>query len=333
MGLDDASKKPHQRLAGALSAELDAVDALIGERMLSDNAPRIRDVANHLVGAGGKRLRPILTLAAARLFDYPGPYHIHLAATVELIHTATLLHDDVVDESAQRRGRPTANLMWDNKSSVLVGDYLFSRSFQLMVETGQLRVLDILANASATIAEGEVLQLTAARDLATDEAVYLRIVRGKTAALFSAATEVGGFIAGASEAQVKALYTYGDALGISFQIMDDVLDYGGATDVIGKNVGDDFRERKLTLPVIKAVAAADASERAFWKRTIEKGDQRDGDLEQALALLARHGTLDAARADAQAWCETAKTALTGLPDGPLREMLIDLADYVVSRVS
>ena len=310
-----------------------AVNRLIRERMASENAPRIPEVTAHLVEAGGKRLRPMLTLAAARMCGYDGPHHIHLAATVEFIHTATLLHDDVVDESRQRRGRPTANLLWDNKSSVLVGDYLFSRSFQLMVETGSLRVLDILANASATIAEGEVLQLTAAQDITTTEETYLKVVRGKTAALFAAATEVGGVIAGAPEAQVTALREYGDALGISFQIVDDLLDYGGATETIGKNIGDDFRERKLTLPVIKAIANASEQERTFWERTIGKGRQEAGDLEQALDILHRHRALEAARADALAWSARAKAAMAELPSNNLREMLLDLADYVVARVS
>jgi len=331
--VDDRAIKPHERLAGHLAARMEAVNALIAERMASRHAPRIPAVTSHLVGAGGKRLRPLLTLATAELCGYQGPYDVHLAATVEFIHTATLLHDDVVDESAQRRGRPTANLLYDNKSSVLVGDYLFARSFQLMVETGSLRVLDILANAAATIAEGEVLQLTAARDLRTDEGVYLQVVRGKTAALFSAAAEVGGVIAGAPEAQVKALFAYGDSLGIAFQIVDDLLDVQGDSGKTGKNLGDDFRERKLTLPVIKAVAQADAEERAFWSRTIEKGDQRDGDLDQALALLAQHGALEATRQDALAYAGTAKSAMEALPDHPLRDMLVDLADYVVARVS
>ena len=333
MGLDEVAQKPHDRLSAWLAADMEAVNQMIRDRMASEHAPRIPQVTAHLVEAGGKRLRPLLTLAAARLCGYDGPYHIHLAATVEFIHTATLLHDDVVDESAQRRGRPTANLLWDNKSSVLVGDYLFARSFQLMTETGSMRVMNILANASATIAEGEVLQLTAAQDLATTEAIYLQVVRGKTAALFSAATEVGGVIAGSDEAQVQALYTYGDALGIAFQIVDDLLDYGGTTAVIGKNTGDDFRERKLTLPVIKAVAQADADERAFWQRTIAKGDQRDGDLEQALAIMARHGAMEAARADALGWTAKAKVALAVLPDHPIRAMLADLADYVVARIN
>jgi len=252
---------------------------------------------------------------------------------VEFIHTATLLHDDVVDESAQRRGRPTANLLWDNKSSVLVGDYLFARAFQLMVATGNMRVLDILSNASAVIAEGEVLQLTAAQNLATDESVYMQVIRGKTAALFSAATESGGVIAGASEASVAALFAYGEALGICFQIVDDYLDYGGAGDSIGKNLGDDFRERKLTLPVIRAVAQADTAERAFWERVIGRGQQEAGDLELAINILKRRGTLESTRATARDWAQTARTALETLPDHPLRAMLADLADYVVARVN
>ncbi|MCW1954981.1 polyprenyl synthetase family protein [uncultured Lentibacter sp.] len=331
--LNGSANKPHERLATHLAAGMEAVNLLIRERMASEHAPRIPEVTRHLVEAGGKRLRPMLTLAAAELCGYDGPYHVHLAATVEFIHTATLLHDDVVDESAKRRGRPTANLLWDNKSSVLVGDYLFSRSFQLMVETGSLRVLDILANASATIAEGEVLQLTAAQDLATTEAIYLQVVRGKTAALFSAATEVGGVIAGAPEAQVKALFDYGDALGIAFQIVDDLLDYQGVSGSTGKNIGDDFRERKLTLPVIKAVARAQGEERAFWQRTIEAGEQRPGDLDTALELLAKHGALESARQEALGYADKARAALTALPEHPLREMLEALADYVVSRIS
>jgi octaprenyl-diphosphate synthase len=332
MNIDEV-QKPHDRMADYLAADLVSVNDLIRSRMASKHAPRIPEVTAHLVEAGGKRLRPMLTLAAAHLCGYDGPYHVHLAATVEFIHTATLLHDDVVDESGQRRGRPTANLLWDNKSSVLVGDYLFARSFQLMTETGSMQVLSILANASATIAEGEVLQLTAAQNLATDEDIYLQIVRGKTAALFSAATEVGGVIAGAPERQVRALFDYGDALGIAFQIVDDLLDYQGQTAATGKNVGDDFRERKLTLPVIKAVAKADAEERAFWVRTIEKGRQEDGDLDHALSLLNRHNALVATRDDALAWADRAKAALDALPDHPVRDMLRDLADYVVSRVS
>ena len=332
MSLDTAVTKPHEQLAAALADDMAAVNDMIRTRMASEHAPRIPEVTAHLVEAGGKRLRPMLTLAAARMCGYDGPYHVHLAATVEFIHTATLLHDDVVDESDKRRGRPTANLLWDNTSSVLVGDYLFARSFQLMVETGSLRVLDILANASATIAEGEVLQLTAAADLATTEEIYFKVVRGKTAALFSAAMEVGGVIAAADETLVKALFDYGDALGISFQIVDDLLDYGGS-DAIGKNIGDDFRERKLTLPVIRAIAAGDTEERAFWDRTIAKGSQGEDDLDRAMAILKRHGTMDSTRDTAIDWAQKAKTSLAPLPDHSLKTMLIDLADYVVARIT
>jgi len=297
MGLDHAATKPHEALASRLQGKLDEVNTLIRERMASRHAPRIPEVTAHLVEAGGKRLRPMLTLAAADLCGYGGGDDVKLAATVEFIHTATLLHDDVVDESAQRRGRPTANLLFDNKSSVLTGDYLFARAFQLMVETGSLTVLDILSNAAATIAEGEVLQLTAARNLKTDEDVYLQVVRGKTAALFSAATEVGGVIAWAPDAQVNALYDYGDALGIAFQIVDDLLDYQGDAKATGKN-----------------------------------GDQREGDLEEALRLLNKHGTLEATRDDALAWTAKANAAMAQLPKHPVREMLLNLSDYVVARI-
>lgn len=333
MSLDtDPSVKPHERLAAFLEGDMIGVNALIRERMASKHAPRIPEVTAHLVEAGGKRLRPMLTLAAARMLGYEGDNHLRLAATVEFIHTATLLHDDVVDESAQRRGRPTANLLWDNKSSVLVGDYLFARSFQLMTDTGSLDVLRILSNAAATIAEGEVLQLTAAANLATTEDIYIQVVRGKTAALFAAACEVGGVISDASDTQVTALNTYGDALGIAFQIADDLLDYGGDASATGKNIGDDFRERKLTLPVIKAIAKANDEEHAFWKRTIEKGDQQDGDLEQALTLIEKHDTMAATRQDALFWTAKAKDAIAALPEHPVREMLSDLAEYVIARI-
>ncbi len=331
--VESVAATPIEDLQADLAADMAGVGALIRARMASEHAPRIPEVTAHLVEAGGKRLRPLLTLAAARLLGYEGEDHVKLAATVEFIHTATLLHDDVVDESQRRRGRPTANLLWDNKSSVLVGDYLFARAFQLMVETGSLRVLDILANASAVIAEGEVLQLTAASNLATEEATYLQVVRGKTAALFAAATEAGAVVAGGAEAQVAALARYGDALGVSFQIADDVLDYGGLASDLGKNTGDDFRERKMTLPVIRAVACADADERAFWARVIVKGDQRDGDLEEAKALMTRHGALESAHDTALAHAAVARAALEPLPDVPLRRHLLALADFVVARVA
>ncbi|RMA43604.1 polyprenyl synthetase family protein [Rhodophyticola porphyridii] len=333
MSLDEAKTKPHDRLRAYLEADLEAVNGLIRARMASEHAPRIPEVTAHLVEAGGKRIRPMMTLAAARMCGYKGDAHQKLAATVEFIHTATLLHDDVVDESGQRRGRPTANLLWDNKSSVLVGDYLFARAFQLMVETGSLNVLDILSNAAATIAEGEVLQLTAAQNLATTEATYMQVIRGKTAALFEAATEVGGVISAVPDAQIEALAAYGDALGMSFQIVDDLLDWGGASGDMGKNVGDDFRERKLTLPVIRAVARADEAEHAFWTRTIERGRQEEGDLDQAMELLRRHGTLEETRDEALRYAGLARRAMARMPDHPLRDILADLADYVVARVN
>ena len=321
-----------ERLSTLLADDMEQVNGLIARRMASEHAPRIPEVTAHLVGAGGKRLRPMLTLAAAKMCGYTGDHHIRLAATVEFIHTATLLHDDVVDESTQRRGRPTANLLWDNQSSVLVGDYLFSRSFQLMVETGSLRVLDILANASAVIAEGEVLQLSVAQNLATGQDTYLKVIRGKTAALFAAACEVGGVISSAPEDQVAALNAYGDALGICFQIVDDLLDYGGVTAQLGKNVGDDFRERKMSLPVILAVQNADAEDLNFWTRVIEKGDQQDGDLDEAMRLMARHSALENTREQALDWAAKAKAALEPLPSGEVRDLFEDLADFVVQRV-
>ncbi len=327
----DKTVKPHEALAAFLAKDMDAVNSLIRERMASKHAPRIPELTAHLVEAGGKRLRPMLTLAAARLCGYDGPYHVYLAASVEFIHTATLLHDDVVDESDQRRGRPTANTMWDNKSSILVGDYLFARSFQMMTDTGNFRVLNILSDASATIAEGEVLQMIAAQDLSTSEETYLAVVRGKTAGLFAAATEAGAVVAGAEEAWVTSLRDYGDALGVAFQIADDLLDYWGGAGT-GKNIGDDFRERKLTLPLIKAVARADAEQHAFWVRVIEKGHQEDGDLEHALTLLNSHNALEETREDAIVWANTAKAALAPLPESDLRQMLSDIADYVVARL-
>ena len=317
----------------ALAApDMAAVDALIRRRLGSD-VVLVNQVAEHIVSGGGKRLRPMLLLLAARALGHQGGDAQQLAAVVEFIHTATLLHDDVVDESDLRRGRKTANAVFGNAASVLVGDFLYSRSFQLMVEPGNMRTLEILANASATIAEGEVLQLSAAMNIATTEDTYLQVIRGKTAALFEAACEVGGVIANRPEAEVRALATYGDGLGIAFQMADDLLDWGGSDGVIGKNTGDDFRERKLTLPVIRAIARADDTERAFWQRTIEKGDQQEGDLDHALALLRRHGTLDETRSEAFGWSARAQEALTVLPDHPLRDMMHDLADYVVARLA
>ena len=320
-------------LQKAVAEQLERVNSVIAERMQSENAPRIPEVTRHLVGAGGKRLRPMLTLAFSSMFEYAGDADVKLAAAVEFIHTATLLHDDVVDESGQRRGRPTANLLWDNKSSVLVGDYLFSRAFQLMVETDSLRVLDILANASAVIAEGEVLQLSTAQNINTSHNTYIQVVRGKTAALFRAACEAGTVVAGASANCSKAAYDYGDALGICFQIVDDILDYDGKAERLGKNTGDDFRERKMTLPVILAVQNANQDERDFWQRTIGDGNQSNDDLDKALSILAAHDAINATRDHARTWAAKAKTALAQLPETEVTKHLEGIADYIVSRVN
>ena len=327
----EARENPHDRLAAMLAPKLADVQRIIDERMASAAAPRIPEVTSHLVNAGGKRLRPMLCLAAAAMTGEARGNDAKLGATVEFIHTATLLHDDVVDDARQRRGRPTANLLWDNTSSVLVGDYLFARAFQLMVECGSLRVLGILSDAAATIAEGEVLQLTAQRNLGVDEGTYVRIARGKTAALFAAACEAGALVAGADDAAAEAFRSYGDALGIAFQIADDLLDYAGDSAATGKAVGGDLAEGKMTLPVIKSVATGE--DRAFWERVVRRGDMRDGDLETALGVFERHGALEGTRRQALDWSARARGALAPLPDQPLRSVLLDLADYVVARIS
>ena len=324
---------PYDKLKNVLVDDLRKVSKLIKERMQSEHAPLIGEISNHLIGSGGKRLRPLLTLAAAKICGYQGEFHIHLAATVEFIHTATLLHDDVVDESERRRGRSSVNILWNNSSSVLVGDYLFARSFQLMTETGRLDVLETLSNASANIAEGEVLQLTASEDITTDEEIYYKIIRGKTAALFSASAEVGAMLADADKDTIKALASYGDALGVSFQIVDDILDFIGDGAKIGKNLGDDFRERKLTLPMIHAISKADDKELEFWERTIVDGDQNSEDFEKALDILKNRLSIDYTKEVAIEWSKTAKKTLTNLPDTPLRNILEELSDYVVSRVN
>ena len=326
----DMTKAPMDRLSTTLADDLAAVDSMLTNH-LNSSTQLIPQVAAHLVKAGGKRVRPVLTLAAARLCGYDGEHHIRLAAAVEFIHTATLLHDDVVDGSALRRGKPAANTVFGNKPSILVGDFLFSRAFQLMVETGSLTVLDILSATSAIISEGEVMQLATANNLATTEAEHLAVIRAKTAALFSAATEVGGVLAGVPSDQQKALHTYGDRLGIAFQLADDALDYAGKADTIGKDAGDDFREGKVTQPVLRAFAAADETERAFWIRTIEKRNQEDGDLDQAMTLLEKHSAISGALDDARRYGNEAQQAIRSFPKSDLRDDLDDLVGYVVDR--
>ncbi|MGZ0186729.1 MAG: polyprenyl synthetase family protein [Alphaproteobacteria bacterium] len=319
------------RLADLVSDDMAAVNRLIVERMHSP-VPMIPQLAGHIVAAGGKRLRPLLTLAAARMCGYGGDHHVGLAACVEFIHTATLLHDDVVDESALRRGRDSANAIFGNQASVLVGDFLFSRSFQLMVDAGSLEVLAILANAAATIAEGEVLQLTTANDPATTEEAYYAVIRGKTAALFAAAARVGAVVAGRPKTDADALDAYGMNLGLAFQIVDDVLDYDADQAALGKTVGDDFREGKATLPILLAYERGSADERAFWHRCIADEDQRDGDLETAIGLLRSSGALTDSASAARKCAADAKAALQGFNgDAAYGKALADVADFCVER--
>jgi len=310
--------------------DLADVNRLVVARMSSD-VPLIPQLAGHIIAAGGKRLRPMLTLAAAKLCGYKGKRHIQLAACVEFIHTATLLHDDVVDESDLRRGTQTANAVWGNQPSVLVGDFLFSRAFQVMVEDGSLDVLRILANASAVIAEGEVLQLTTSNDTETTEDAYLQVISAKTAALFAAACRVGAVVAGRPKAEEEALDSYGKNLGIAFQLVDDALDYSARQQTLGKTVGDDFREGKITLPVVLAFRRGDKAERAFWRRTLEKGEQQDGDLAHAVALMEKHGSLRDTVERARHYGAMARDALALFPDSPVTQVLQDVVDFCIER--
>ena len=323
--------EPLVRLA---TRDMAAVDALILDRMQSQ-VPVIPLLAEHIVSAGGKRLRPLLTVAAARASgasgDISGP--VKLAAAVEFIHTATLLHDDVVDGSDLRRGKVAAHLIWGAPSSVLVGDFLFARAFELMVETGQMRALGILARASSVISEGEVLQLTRAHDLNLDQETYLRIISAKTAELFAAAAEAGAVGAGADEASVQALRDYGLNLGLAFQLADDALDYGGTSEVRGKNAGDDFREGKVTMPLLLAAARTRGREDAFWERTINNGQRDEDDFRRARELVIGTGSIAATLDVAGDYADAAKAALAGLPDGEWRAALESLADFAVSRAA
>jgi len=320
------------QLAALVSGDLALVNRAIVERMHSPVA-LIPELAGHIVAAGGKRLRPMLTLASARLCGYAGKRHIALAACVEFIHTATLLHDDVVDESSLRRGLASANALWGNKASVLVGDFLFSRAFELMVEDGSLRVLAILSRASSTIAEGEVLQLTTANDTATGEDAYLDVVRAKTAALFAAAARIGAVVAERPKPEEDALESYGLNLGIAFQLIDDVLDYSARQEKLGKAIGDDFREGKITLPVILAYRRGDEEERAFWRRTLEdlRQEPDEADLRRAIALLEKHRCLADAVQRARHYGAIARDALGIFPDGPVKAALLGIVEFSIER--
>src|SRR5215813_12176297 len=305
-----SSRKPSlDPLCRLLSGELERVNQLIIERMQSPVA-LIPQLAGHIVASGGKRLRPMLTLGCARLCGYRGCRHIALAAAVEFIHTATLLHDDVVDASDLRRGRDTANAVWGNKPPILVGDFLFSRSFELMVADGSLRILEILSRASSVIAEGEVLQLTTANDTRTSETAYLAVVQAKTAELFAAASRIGAVMAERPPEEEEALDRFGRNLGIAFQLIDDMLDFCAHQSELGKSVGDDFRDGKVTLPILVAFERGDDEERSFWRRTIEDLDQRPGDLEQAIGLIERRGALAETLARARSYAATAIEALS-----------------------
>jgi octaprenyl-diphosphate synthase len=310
--------------------DMERVNALILSRTGS-RVTMIPEVANHLISSGGKRLRPMLTLATAALANYSGDGHVHLAAAVEFMHTATLLHDDVVDASSMRRGRIAARMKWGNEASVLVGDFLLGQAFKMMVEVGSLGALGILSAAAAVIAEGEVMQLAAAKNTETNEDEYLQVIRGKTAELFAAACEVGSVIADRSKAEQAACRSYGMNLGIAFQLVDDALDYGGAATALGKNVGDDFREGKVTLPVVLSFRRGDPGERDFWRRTLERGEIRDGDLETAIAIMKKHRALEDTIERARHYGAMARDALALFPHSPVKRALLDAVDFCVGR--
>ena len=317
-------------LIALVASDMNGVNAVILERMQSKVA-LIPELAGHLIAGGGKRMRPMLTIACGTLLGYPGTRHHKLAAAVEFIHTATLLHDDVVDGSGMRRGKRTANLIWGNPASVLVGDFLFSRAFELMVEDGSLKVLKILSHASAVIAEGEVEQLTAQRQIETDEDHYLEIISAKTAALFAAACRVSPVVAEASEAAEHALDSYGRNLGIAFQLTDDVIDYASDSATMGKGVGDDFRDGKMTLPVILAYARGSEADRAFWRSAIGGERVSDDDLAHAIALLKSTDALADTVERARQYGRRAVDALAMFPSSKAKSALTEAAEFAVAR--
>ena len=318
------------RLVDLVSSDMERVNAAILARTGSE-VTMIPEVANHLISSGGKRLRPMLTIAMARLAGYGADGHVKLAAAVEFMHTATLLHDDVVDESELRRGKLAARMLWGNEASVLVGDFLLGQAFKMMVEVGNLRALEILSAAAAVIAEGEVMQLAAAKNTATTEDEYLAVIRAKTAELFAAACEVGPVLAERPKADLAACRSFGMNLGIAFQLVDDALDYGGKSAKLGKNVGDDFREGKITLPLVLSFRRGSALEREFWVRAIEKGDTADGDLEHALGLMAKHRALEDTIGRAQHYGAMAKDALALFPASPMKQALEQAVEFCIAR--
>ena len=321
-----------ESILALLGDDLHRVNQLIVESMHSP-VSLIPQLAGHIVASGGKRLRPLLTLAAANLCGYQGDRHIGLATCVEFIHTATLLHDDVVDESRLRRGKDSANAVWGNQSSVLVGDFLFSRAFQIMVSDGSLRVLKILSNASAVIAEGEVMQLMTTNDTETSEEAYLKVIRAKTATLFAAAASVGAVVAERPTAEEQALESFGMNLGIAFQLIDDVLDYAAEEDDLGKTIGDDFREGKITLPVILAWRRGNVEERSFWQRTLEELNQTEQDLTYAKTLMKRHNSLLDTVDRARHYGAIARDSLGIFPDCPIKDALLEMVNFAVHRLN
>ncbi len=325
--------EPHnavEALLALVGSDLSSVNDLIDQN-IGNSVPLIPRIAGHLIGSGGKRLRPLITLASARMCGYGGADHIKLAAVIEFIHTATLLHDDVVDTSSLRRGRASANVVWGNPASVLVGDYLFSKSFNLMVEVGNLHVLDILATASSVIAEGEILQLASTSQVDTSKSTYLKIVASKTAALFAAAARVGPVIAGRPESEEASLEAYGYNLGIAFQLADDALDYNGSQVDLGKTPGDDFREGKITLPVVLAFAKGEDEEREFWRRVIEKPEQNEGDFMRAQGIMRKHGALRETLDLARHYGNKARQALHAVQDNTFRQALDGVINFCVDR--
>ncbi|MBN9072650.1 MAG: polyprenyl synthetase family protein [Rhizobiales bacterium] len=322
-----ASIKP---LVELTAGDMGRVNELILSKAGSEVA-MIPEVANHLISSGGKRLRPMVTLAAAQMFGYHGDGHVKLATSVEFMHTATLLHDDVVDESDLRRGRKTARMIWGNQASVLVGDFLLGQAFRMMVDVGSLEALDILSTAASIIAEGEVMQLAAAKNLETTEDEHFAVIKAKTAALFSAAAEVGPVIASASRNDRAALRSYGMNLGLAFQLIDDALDYGGNSVDLGKNVGDDFREGKVTLPVILAYRRGTEAEREFWKAAIENNEADDAALDRGISLMTRYGAIADTVGRARHFGEIARDALAPLAQTPQKKALIEVIEFCLSR--
>ena len=317
-------------LVRLVAADMERVNATILSRTGSE-VTMIPEVANHLISSGGKRLRPMLTVAMARLSGYEGDGHLKLAAAVEFMHTATLLHDDVVDESDMRRGKLAARMVWGNEASVLVGDFLLGQAFKMMVEVASLRSLEILSSAAAVIAEGEVMQLAVAKNTSTTEDEYLAVIRGKTAELFGAACEVGPVIANRPKAEQAACRSFGMNLGVAFQLVDDALDYGGKAKKLGKNVGDDFREGKITLPVVLAYRRGSDTEREFWRRTLESSEATDTDLEHAIGLMTKHRALEDTITRARHYGAIAKDALALFPGSPMKEALEDAVEFCIAR--